>query len=116
MRISWRRSGRWTARRHGATVIHMTTAAAASPAHVTSADLTRTARITGLLYLGLAVTGTLGFLMVRGRIFVADDPAATMANLTSHISLARIGVALELGIVMTQALAATYAALSRRVA
>jgi hypothetical protein len=86
----------------------MTTAAAAAPAHVTSADRTRTARITGLLYLGLAVTGTLGFLMVRGRIFVADDSVATMANLTSHILLARIGVALELGIVMTQALAAVW--------
>lgn len=86
----------------------MTNVEAASPARSVSADLTRTARITGLLYLGLAVTGTLGFLMVRGRIFVADDPAATMANLTSHISLARIGVALELAIVMTQALAAVW--------
>lgn len=71
-------------------------------------DLTRTARITGLFYLGLAVTGMLGFLMVRGRIFVADDPAGTMANLTAQITLARTGVALELGIVTTQALAAVW--------
>lgn len=86
----------------------MTTISADSSAPVALRELRYTARITGLLYLGLAVTGMLGFLMVRGQIYVADDPSGTMANLTAHVSLARMGVALELGIVMTQALAAIW--------
>ncbi|MEV4508620.1 DUF4386 domain-containing protein [Dactylosporangium sp. NPDC049525] len=70
--------------------------------------LVRTARITGLLYLGLAVAGGLGFLLVRSRLFVDGDPAATLANLVEHESLARVGVALELLTVITQALAAVW--------
>jgi hypothetical protein len=70
--------------------------------------LTRTARVTGLLYLGLAITGLLGFLIVRPQIFAADDPNATLANLVTHESLARAGVALELGMVVTQTLAAVW--------
>lgn len=70
--------------------------------------LIRTARITGLLYLGIAITGGLGFLLVRSQLFAADDPSATLANLVEHESLARAGVALELLIVVTQALAAVW--------
>ena len=65
----------------------------------------RTARTTGLLYLGIALTGLLGHLVVRGQLFDADDPATTLANLVDHESLARLGIGLELGIVLTQALA-----------
>ncbi|MEV2275490.1 DUF4386 domain-containing protein [Nocardiopsis sp. NPDC049922] len=65
-----------------------------------------TARLTGLAYLGLAITGVLGFLAARPRLFVADDAAATLANLTAQEPLAWGVVALELGIVLTQALAA----------
>ena len=36
--------------------------------------LVRTARITGLLYLGLAITGGLGFLLMRARLFVGRRP------------------------------------------
>lgn len=86
----------------------MTANEADSSAPVALPELKYTARITGLLYLGLAVTGMLGFLMVRGRIYVAADPSGTMANLTAHVVLARMGVALELGIVMMQALAAVW--------
>jgi hypothetical protein len=71
-------------------------------------QLTRTARTTGLFYLGLAITGALGFLLIRPRLFAADDPAATLANLIEHESLARAGVALELGIVVTQAFTALW--------
>lgn len=71
-------------------------------------DLTRTARTTGLLYLGLAVTGLLGFLVIRNQLFVADAPGATLANLVEHETLARAGIALELGVVLTQALAAVW--------
>jgi hypothetical protein len=70
--------------------------------------LVRTARITGLLYLGLAIAGGLGFLVVRSQLFVADDPAATLANLVEHESLARAGVTLELLTVLTQALVAVW--------
>ncbi len=70
--------------------------------------LVRTARATGLLYLGLALTGMLGFLIIRPRLFDPDDPAATLANLVAHESVARAGVALELGIVLTQTLTAVW--------
>lgn len=70
--------------------------------------LTRTARLTGLFYLGNAITGVLGFLVVRPRLFAAGDADATLANLVAHESLARVGVALELGMVLTQTLAAVW--------
>jgi hypothetical protein len=67
--------------------------------------LIRTARTTGLLYLGLAVAGALGFLLIRPQL-LGDDPASTLANLVEHEGLARAGIAFELLIVGTQALAA----------
>ncbi|GAA1824061.1 DUF4386 domain-containing protein [Luedemannella flava] len=70
--------------------------------------LVRTARTTGLFYLGLAITGMFGFLLIRPKLFVADDAASTLANLVAHSSLARVGVAFELGIVVTQALLAIW--------
>jgi hypothetical protein len=70
--------------------------------------LIRTARTTGLLYLGLAISGALGFLLIRPRLFTADDPAGTLADLVQHESLARTGIAFELLIVITQALAAAW--------
>ncbi|MET8353189.1 MULTISPECIES: DUF4386 domain-containing protein [unclassified Micromonospora] len=70
--------------------------------------LTRTARAAGTLYLGLAVSGALGFLLIRPRLFNADDPGATLDNLVQHEALARAGVAFELLIVVTQALAAVW--------
>jgi hypothetical protein len=70
--------------------------------------LTRTARMTGLFYLGMAITALLGFLVIRSQLFVADDPDATLANLVAHESLARAGVALELGMVVAQTLTAVW--------
>ena len=70
--------------------------------------LVRTARLTGVWYLSLALTGLFGFLIVRPRLFVEDDAGATLANLVEQEALARTGVALELGIVLTQALAAVW--------
>lgn len=70
--------------------------------------LIRTARTTGVFYLGLAITGVLGYVVIRSRLFAADDPAATLAHLVDNQSLARAGVALELLIVLTQALAAVW--------
>lgn len=74
----------------------------------TTSDIVRTARATGLFYLGLAVTGLLGYLLVRNQLFVADDPGATLANLTRHETLARLGIVIEMGVVITQALAALW--------
>jgi len=69
---------------------------------------TTTARATGAWYLGLALTGALGFLMVRPKLYVEGDPAATLDNLTTQQGLARLGIVLEMGIVVTQALAAIW--------
>jgi hypothetical protein len=68
----------------------------------------RDSLFTGLFYLGLAVTGALGFLMIRPDLFAQGDPAKTLANLVERESLARVGIALELGIVLFQALAALW--------
>lgn len=73
---------------------------------VTEAGLVRTARVTGLIYLAFFITGILGTLVVRGHLFVADDAQATLINLLDNQTLARIGIALELCIALTQALAA----------
>ncbi|MCW6003542.1 DUF4386 domain-containing protein [Micromonospora sp. CPCC 205371] len=68
----------------------------------------RTARATGLLYLGLALSGLFGFLLLRPRLFIADDAGATLANLVAHEPLARAGIALELLIVLTKAMVAVW--------
>ncbi len=68
----------------------------------------RTARVAGAWYLGLAVTGILGFLLIRPAIYVEGDAAATLANLQDKKALAHLGVMLEMGIVVTQALAAIW--------
>lgn len=67
-----------------------------------------TARTTGLLYLALAITGMLGFLLVRPLLLVPDDPMATMANLVDRELLARAGIVLELVIVVSQTLVALW--------
>jgi hypothetical protein len=66
----------------------------------------RIARTTGLFYLGLAITGGLGFLLIRPRLYAPGDSATTLANVLGNESLARAGVAVELLVVITQALAA----------
>lgn len=67
-----------------------------------------TARWTGVFYLVLAIAGLLGFLFVRGEIYVADDAAATLANLVDRSALARTGIAADLTVVLAQALAALW--------
>lgn len=75
---------------------------------ITMTDRISTARLTGLFYLGLAVMGVVGFLFVRAELFVTDDSAATLANLMEQSSLARVGIAADLSIVLFQALAAIW--------
>lgn len=71
-----------------------------------TSEMVRTARITGLLYLGLAITGLLGYMLIRNQLFVVGNPEETLANLVQHEFLARLGIVVEMGIVITQALAA----------
>ena len=73
-----------------------------------AATLKRTARATGGWYLGLAIAGLVGFLVIRPQIYVAGDPTATLANLVDREGLARLGVVFELAVVVTQALAAVW--------
>ncbi|HEY3546216.1 MAG TPA: DUF4386 domain-containing protein [Propionicimonas sp.] len=86
----------------------MTNGAADPASGLAWIDLKRTARTTGLLYLAFFITGILGSMVVRGRLFVADDPQGTLSNLVAHDSLARTGIALELGIALTQAVTAVW--------
>ncbi len=69
-------------------------------------DRKTTARVTGALYLLLAVAGGAGFLGVRPALYVPHDASATWGNLVAHASLARLGILLELGVVTFQALCA----------
>lgn len=66
------------------------------------------ARTTGWLYLGLALSGGLGFLLIRSQLFVAGDASATLARLVEREGLARVGIVLELLVVLTQALTAVW--------
>ena len=68
----------------------------------------RTARVTGVWYLLLGISGLLGFLIVRPQIYVPGDAGSTLANLVEREALARLGLALELAVVAAQALAAVW--------
>lgn len=71
-------------------------------------ELVSTARITGICYLALAITGMVGFMVLHPRIYVSDDPARTLANITEFTTLARLRLLFELLIVASQALAAVW--------
>jgi hypothetical protein len=68
----------------------------------------KTARLAGIAYLGLGISGALGFLLIRSQLFEPGDAAATSMNLIEHEDLARLGVAADLTVVLTQSLAALY--------
>jgi hypothetical protein len=70
--------------------------------------LVRTARMTGAFYLGLGVTGMLGFLLIRPQVFIAGDADAALDAITGNLGLARLGLVLELGVVVTQVLTALW--------
>jgi hypothetical protein len=71
-------------------------------------NLKRTARLTGVWYLLLGITGMIGFLIIRPQLYIADDPAATLTNLAENPSLAHLSVVLEFGIILTQAAVALW--------
>src|SRR3546814_5658858 len=53
----------------------------ASADNVATASRIRTARITGLWYLGLAVCGLCGFLLIRSQLYAPGDPQQPLAQL-----------------------------------
>lgn len=71
-------------------------------------ELMNTARITGVWYLMLAITGMVGFLALHPRIYVTGDPVKTLSNLMEFETLARLRLVFELLIVASQALAAVW--------
>lgn len=71
-------------------------------------QLITTAKLTGLWYLLLAISGILGFMIFHPKIFVGNDPQKTLTNLIELRSLANIRLLLELVIIVSQALAAVW--------
>ena len=59
-------------------------------------ELVGTARITGVWYLMLAISGVVGFLVLHPQIYVSGDLAQTVANLSEHETIARLRLLLEL--------------------
>jgi hypothetical protein len=86
----------------------MSTAHVGTPLPESWSGLRRIARTTGLFYLGFFIIGILGTLVVRTQLFDKHDAAGTLTNLLAHESLARVGIALELGIVLVQILTAIW--------
>ncbi len=66
----------------------------------------RTARLTGVAYLALAVFGMAGFLMLRPQLYTPESPADTLVALQTSPGLSQLAVGLELAVVAAQALAA----------
>lgn len=67
-----------------------------------------TAKTTGLLYLGLAMTGMFSFLFARENLYVDGDAVMTSVNLVENETLARWGIAAEVLLVGFQALVAVW--------
>ena len=67
-----------------------------------------TARLTGIWYLILAISGMLGFLIYQPKIFIANNPEQTLTNLINLESTARIRLILEFVIIISQALSAVW--------
>jgi hypothetical protein len=68
----------------------------------------KTARLAGIAYLGLGISGVFGFLLIRSQLLEPADATATAMNLVEREGLARLGIAADLTVVLTQALAALY--------
>ncbi|MGJ3235267.1 DUF4386 domain-containing protein [Marivirga sp.] len=72
-----------------------------------SKELKSTARLAGIWYLLLAVSGVLGFLVFHSQVFNAD-PQVTLTNLIEAEPTARIRLILEFVIIISQALTAIW--------
>lgn len=65
----------------------------------------KTARVAGIWYLLLAISGIVGFMVLHAKIYTSN-PETTLVNLTESEGLARMRLLFELLIVLSQALAA----------
>jgi hypothetical protein len=70
--------------------------------------LVNTARVTGIWYLLMAITGVLGMMVFHSQIYISGDPEKTLSNLTDLESTSRIRLLFEMLIVLSQALAAIW--------
>ena len=59
---------------------------------INSTSLKKTARLAGLLYLILVITGVYGIMYIPSQIFVAGDSVATAQNMLSNELLFRTGI------------------------
>ncbi len=71
-------------------------------------QLVTTARIAGIWYLLMAISGILGFMIFHPQVFDSKDAQKTLANLTDRESVARIRLLLEFAIIVSQALTAVW--------
>lgn len=71
-------------------------------------QLVTTARIAGIWYLMMAVSGVFGFLIVHPQVFSAEDSQKTLTNLINFSALARTRLLLEFAIIVSQALTAVW--------
>jgi hypothetical protein len=71
-------------------------------------DLVGPARMAGVSYLALAISGMVGFLALHPQIYVSSDIPKTVSNLAEQETLARVRLLMEFAIVVSQALAAVY--------
>ncbi len=71
-------------------------------------QLIKTAKLAGVWYLILAISGILGFMIFHPQIFVTDDPVKTLNNLINLGFISRIRLLFELVIIVSQALAAVW--------
>lgn len=71
-------------------------------------QLIKTARLTGVWYLILAISGIVGFMVLHSRVFDIGESQKTLNNLIELSSIARLSLAFELIIIVSQALAAVW--------
>ena len=71
-------------------------------------QLIKTARLAGVWYLILAVSGILGFMVFHPQVFITNDPQKTLNNLINLGSVSRVRLLFELIIIVSQALAAVW--------
>ncbi|MCX2681283.1 DUF4386 domain-containing protein [Galbibacter sp. EGI 63066] len=71
-------------------------------------QLITTAKVTGVWYLIMAISGMLGFIVFHPQIFVSNDPEKTLTNLINLESLSRIRLLFEFVLIIAQALTAVW--------
>ena len=67
-----------------------------------------TARVTGIWYLLMAISGGLGYVVFHPQVFDPGAPQKTLTNLMDHENLARIRLLMEFVIIVSQALTAIW--------